>query len=63
VLPRRATIVLSAATGIALELRIYALSGRRDAWDSRLFWTVGMPIALLAAVVIGFTAQGPPALT
>ncbi|MGH9147124.1 MAG: hypothetical protein ACRD1Q_10475, partial [Vicinamibacterales bacterium] len=31
------------AVGVALELRIHALSGRREAWDSPLYWE-GNPI-------------------
>jgi hypothetical protein len=56
-LGRRTIILLSVATGVALELGIHAVSGRREAWDSPLYWTVGLPIAGVAALVIGFLAR------
>jgi hypothetical protein len=56
-LGRRTTILLSLATGVALELGIHAVSGRREAWDSPLYWTIGLPIAGLAALAVGFLAQ------
>jgi hypothetical protein len=46
--------LLAVATGVALELGIHALSGRREAWDSELYWTVGLPAAGLAAALMGF---------
>ena len=36
-----------------MELGVYALSGRREAWDSEQFWTAGLPLACIAALVIG----------
>ncbi|HVT46321.1 MAG TPA: hypothetical protein VHD57_00925 [Vicinamibacterales bacterium] len=45
------------ATGMALELGIHAMSGRREAWDSPLYWTVGLPIAGVAALAIGWLAR------
>lgn len=34
-------------------------SGRREAWDSPIYWTVGLPAAALAALLIGFTSRRP----
>jgi hypothetical protein len=59
VLRRSAVVVLSAITGIALEIGVYLASGRREAWDSPIFWTLGMPAAALAALAIGFAARRP----
>ncbi|HSC29161.1 MAG TPA: hypothetical protein VLD67_17930 [Vicinamibacterales bacterium] len=53
---RAAVIVFSVLTGICLELGIHALSGRREAWDSAEYWTVGLPIAA-ASIVIGFLSR------
>jgi NAD/NADP transhydrogenase beta subunit len=50
-------ILLAVATGVALELGIHALSGRREAWDSPFFWTLGMPIAALMSVMLGFISH------
>jgi len=52
-LDKRVTIGLSILTGVALELGIHALSGRREAWDSPEFWMLGLPIACLVSAVIG----------
>jgi hypothetical protein len=57
VLDQRATIALSILTGVALELGIHAISGRREAWDSAEFWTLGLPAACLVSVAIGFLSR------
>jgi hypothetical protein len=56
-LSTRATVTLAIVTGVALELGIHALSGRREAWDSDLYWTVGLPIAGAVSLVLGFFAR------
>jgi hypothetical protein len=57
VLDKRSTIGLSILTGVALELGVHALSGRNEAWDSSEFWTLGLPIACLVALVIGLLSR------
>jgi len=57
-LDKRLTLALSVLTGITLELGIHALSGRREAWDAAQYWTVGLPFAAVAALLLGFTARG-----
>ncbi len=56
-LNKRATIVLAVLTGVSLEVGIHALSGRREAWDSSQYWTIGVPIVALISVAIGFLSQ------
>lgn len=56
-LDKRVTIGLSILTGAILELGVHALSGRREAWDSALFWTLGLPIACLASALIGYLSR------
>ncbi len=56
-LEKPVTIGLSIMTGVVLELGIHALSGRREAWDSAQFWTLGLPIACLVSVAIGFLSR------
>ena len=51
------TIGAAIATGILLELGVYALSGRREAWDSPAFWTIGFPVAVLASAALGLLAR------
>jgi len=55
---RRAAILLSLGIGAALELGIQIATGRREAWDSGLFWTVGLPVALLASFAVGAFTRG-----
>ena len=51
---KRTAILLAVLTGVALELGIHAMSGRREAWDSTEFWTIGLPAAALISVAIGY---------
>ena len=53
----RTTIVLGVVTGVCLELGIEALSGRREAWDSSLYWTVGLPITGVISAAVGFFSR------
>jgi hypothetical protein len=53
VLSRRTLVILCVVTGIALELGIHAVSGRREAWDSAQYWTIGMPLAIIASGALG----------
>jgi hypothetical protein len=57
VLDKRLTVGLSILTGVGLELGIHALSGRREAWDSAQFWTLGLPVACLFSFAIGFLSR------
>ena len=57
-LSKRTTILIAVATGVALELGIHALSGRREAWDSTQYWTIGLPSAGLVSVAVGFLSRG-----
>ncbi len=57
-LDRTAVLALSILTGVALELGVHALSGRREAWDAAQFWTIGLPLACLVSAVIGRLARG-----
>jgi hypothetical protein len=57
VLRTRTIIVLSVLTGVGLELGIYAISGRREAWDSTQYWTIGLPLAVVASLAIGYLSR------
>ena len=50
----RTTVIVSALVGLALELFVAASSGRREAWDSAIFWTAGLPIAIVLSFAIGW---------
>jgi hypothetical protein len=53
----RTTIFIAVVTGVLLELGIQTLTGRREAWDSAQYWTVGLPIVGLISVAIGVLSQ------
>ena len=55
---QRATVASAVLTGVALELTMQLLSGRREAWDSAQYWTLGLPAALVASAAIGFFSVG-----
>jgi hypothetical protein len=51
---QRSAILASVATGVVLELGIAAMSGRREAWDSGLYWTIGLTAALVVSAGLGY---------
>ena len=57
-LSKYAVMVVSVMIGVALEAGIETLSGRREAWDSAAYWTVGLPIAGALSLVVGFLSRG-----
>jgi hypothetical protein len=57
VLSRRSLVILCVATGIGLELGVHALSGRREAWDSAQYWTIGIPLALIVSGALGLLSR------
>jgi hypothetical protein len=58
VLKRRDVIILSIVAGMALEIGVHFLSGRREAWDSQQYWTIGLPAVGLLSAVIGACSRG-----
>ena len=57
-LDRQVTIPLALLVGVGLELGIHALTGRREAWDSGAYWTLGLPAVLAISFGIGVLARG-----
>ena len=55
---RTAFSLLAIATGVALELGVQIATGRREAWDSGIYWTVGLPTAVVIAAAIGYASVG-----
>ena len=56
-LTRRSIIALSLVAGVALELGIHMLSGYREAWDSPLYWTLGLPVVAVLSAAIGLASE------
>lgn|SRR5690554_704255 len=48
--------LLAALSGAVIWVALAALGGRVEAWDSPLYFPVGMPVALLAAGLFGAAA-------
>jgi hypothetical protein len=51
---------VAAIGGAALWLATAALSGRREAWDSSLYWSVAYPLAIAGAGALGYLAPERP---
>ena len=45
---------LAAAAGAAVWLGVMAATGRREAWDSGLYWSLGMPLMFLVSGALGY---------
>ena len=50
----------AAVVGAFLWLATTAVSGRREAWDSSLYWTVAYPVAVAVAGTLGYLAPDRP---
>jgi hypothetical protein len=50
----------AAAAGAVLWVGATALGGRREAWDSSLYWTVAYPAGIVLGCVFGYLATERP---
>jgi len=48
------TYFVAIASGAILWLATSAISGRQEAWDSTLYWTVAYPMAIIVAGTLGY---------
>ena len=55
-----AIALVAAANGAVIWFAVAALGGRREAWDSSLYWTVGMPAAIVAAALLAWFEPRKP---
>jgi len=44
--------------GVALEMGVALATGRREAWDAAVYWSTGVPLALVGAAAIGYLSRG-----
>jgi hypothetical protein len=51
-------MLLCLAVGVGLQVWIAYAGHRREAWDSPLFWSAGMPVAVLVSAAIGYLTKG-----
>jgi hypothetical protein len=59
-LSARQAYVVATASGAILWLATTAVSGRREAWDSSLYWTVAYPAGVAVAGTLGYLAPDRP---
>ncbi|BAV32771.1 hypothetical protein SCL_0449 [Sulfuricaulis limicola] len=46
--------LVAAASGVLTWVLVSVISGRVEAWDSGLYFSVGMPVVCIVALVLGF---------
>jgi hypothetical protein len=46
--------LIAAASGVVTWVLVSAITGRTEAWDSGLYFSVGMPVVCIVALVLGF---------
>jgi hypothetical protein len=46
-------LIVALAGGAAIWIGIAGISGRREAWDSNVYFTVGIPLSCVLAFVLG----------
>ncbi len=54
----RGAALLAILTGAAIEIGVGALGGRREAWDSPLYWMAALPLAAIVSAAIGYATRG-----
>jgi hypothetical protein len=52
--------VTAASCGAILWLATTIISGRREAWDASLYWSVAYPLAIACAGALGYFAPDRP---
>jgi hypothetical protein len=56
----RVAYSVAIAGGALLWLLTMALSGRTEAWDSTLYWSLAYPLAIVLAGVLGYRVPEKP---
>jgi len=51
-------MLLCLALGVGLEVWVSYAGHGREAWDTGIYWAVGLPAAALAAAVVGYLTTG-----
>jgi hypothetical protein len=54
-------LIAALVAGASLWLVTAALSGRREAWDSPLYWSVTYPVCIALAALFAYLAPEKPA--
>jgi len=59
-LSTRQAYIVAAISGVVLWLATNAISGRREAWDSSLYWTLAYPLGVAVAGTLGYLSPERP---
>ena len=59
-LSARQAFIVAAISGVILWVATTAVSGRREAWDSSLYWMVAYPVGVAVAGTLGYLAPERP---
>ena len=59
-LSNKPAYTIALVAGVSLWLATAAVSGRREAWDSSLYWSVAYPTGIAVAGILGFLAPDRP---
>ena len=59
-LSARSAYAIAAIAGACIWVAASVLGGRREAWDSSLYWTLAYPVAIALGGVLGFLATDRP---
>jgi len=54
--------LLLSALGLIVWISISWLSGRIEAWDSSVYFLVGLPVMMLSAAIAGYFVSGRPSV-
>lgn len=46
--------ILAGVAGLALWTITAAVTGKREAWDTDIYWTVSYPLAVIGSAALGF---------
>lgn len=55
-------LAIAMAAGMALWLGASWLGGRREAWDTPVYWVIAYPLAILVAAGLGYAYPDRPKL-
>jgi hypothetical protein len=51
---------LAVVTGIVVWVVVSMVSGRREAWDSQLYFLIGIPVVCIMSAALGFVETNRP---
>jgi hypothetical protein len=59
-LASRSATAIALVSGAVLWVATTTLTGRREAWDAPVYWTVTYPIGLVISAILGYLSRDRP---